>query len=147
MAIIKWDPWREFQNIQDEMSRVFERAFGPIKTPKIARWTPAIDMYDKDDSIVIKAELPGIKPNEVELSIVDNSLKIKGERKYGEEVREENYYRMEQHYGSFERVIPLPTEVKVEEVKATYHDGILDIVLPKIETKKPKEIKVKIEEK
>ncbi len=144
MAIVRWDPWRELASMQEEMGRLFERTFGGLRTPKAIRWAPAIDMYDRDGAIVVRAELPGVKAEDIDVSLLDNSLRIRGEKKAKEEVKEENLYRMEQFYGSFERVIPLPSEVKAEEVSASFESGVLEITLPKAVVEKPKEVKVQI---
>ena len=144
MAIVRWDPWRELASMQEEMSRLFERTFGGLRPAKGIRWAPAVDMYDRDAALVVRAELPGVKAEDVDVSLVDNSLRIRGEKRAKEEVKEENLYRMEQFYGSFERVIPLPSEVKAEEVSAAFESGVLEITLPKVKAAKPKEIKVQI---
>lgn len=144
MAIVRWDPWRELAAMQEEMGRLFERTFGGLKPAKGIRWAPAVDMYDRDDAIVVRAELPGVKAEDVDVSLVENNLRIRGEKRAKEEVKEENLYRMEQFYGSFERVIPLPSEVKAEEVSAAFENGVLEITLPKVKAARPKEIKVQI---
>ncbi len=138
----KWDPWRELTRMQEELSRTFERIFGPERlTPTF--WTPDVDIFEKDNDIIVRMDLPEVKPEEVEISVIDNTLRVKGERKMAEEVKEENIYRMERKYGSFERMIELPVAVKIEEVEAVYKDGVLRITLPKAEVKKAKEIKIK----
>ncbi|MEW6189756.1 MAG: Hsp20/alpha crystallin family protein [Actinomycetota bacterium] len=147
MAIIRWDPFRDFLALQNEIGRLFERTFGLEERPRLGRWVPAIDMYETDDKLVIKAELPGLKAEDVEIHVDEDSLTIKGERKFSEEVKEENYYRIERRYGAFERVIPLPTKIKTTDVGATFKDGVLEVTLPKIEVARPKRVKVKVQPK
>lgn len=137
-----WDPWRELMRMQEDLSRSFERLFGPERKA-VSFWAPDVDIYEKENNIIVRADLPEVKPQDVEISIVDTTLKIKGARKQVEEVKEENVYRMERKYGSFERTIELPVSVKTEEVEATYKEGVLTITLPKTEEKKAKEIKIK----
>ncbi|MDI6716915.1 MAG: Hsp20/alpha crystallin family protein [Actinomycetota bacterium] len=142
MALSRWDPWKELMRMQEELSRTFERVFGPERA-RVTFWVPDVDIYEKDNNIIVRMDLPEVKPEDVEVSVIDNMLRVKGERKRAEEVREENYYRMERQYGAFERTIDLPVAVKTEEIEATYHDGVLEVALPKAEEKKIKEIKVK----
>lgn len=141
MAIRRWDPWRELMKMQDELGRTFERVFGPERLTEIP-WSPEADLYEKEDKLVLRMDLPEVKPEDVEVSIVDNTLRVKGERKHAEEIKGEDYYRMERRYGVFERSIELPMAVKIEEIKATYKDGVLEVDLPKAEEKKAKEIKI-----
>ncbi|HZD58977.1 MAG TPA: Hsp20/alpha crystallin family protein [Anaerolineae bacterium] len=141
MALRRWDPWRELMRMQEELGKTFERVFGPERMPE-AFWTPDVDIYEKENNIIVRMDLPEVKPEDVDISIVDNTLRIKGERKHIEEVKEENYYRTERRFGSFERTIELPVAVKTEEIKATYKEGVLQITLPKAEEKKAKEIRI-----
>lgn len=147
MAIVRWDPFRDFLSLQNEVGKMFERSFGLGGTKRSGlAWTPAIDAYETKDNIVIKAELPEVEARDVDITLADDTLVIKGERKFSEEVNEEDCYRLERRYGSFQRSIPLPANVKRDEVNATYHDGVLEINLPKSEETRPKEIKVKVEQ-
>lgn len=136
----RWDPWRELSRLQDEFTKAYGRTFGAPGAA--AFWTPEIDMYEKNNNIIVKADLPNIKIEDVEVSITENLLTIKGERKGMEEVKEENYYRMERQFGSFERTIELPVGVRSEQVEAAYKDGVLTITLPKAEEKKGREVKI-----
>lgn len=146
MAVLRWDPWRDLLSMQNELSRMFERAFGTTdRASRSTAWIPAIDMFEKEGAIVVRAELPGIRPEDVDISIIEDRLSIRGERKIQEEVKEENYYRMEQRYGTFERVMQLPAKVNAEDVKAVFADGILEVTLPRAEEEKPKQIKVRVE--
>jgi HSP20 family protein len=107
--------------------------------------SPAVDFYEEKDHIVVKAELPGIDKNNIEVNLADHTLTIKGEKKKAEEVKEKNYYRSERSYGSFVRTLELPTDVHGDKVKATFKDGILEVRLPRTEEAKRKEVKVKVD--
>jgi len=142
----RWDPWRELFSLRDELDRIFDRFLAPleVETRELA-WTPSIDMYETDKELVIKAELPGLNSKDIDITLTDDTLTIKGEKKESEEVKGENYYRKESRYGAFHRVIQLPVPVKKEDVKASFKDGVLEIRLPKAETE-TKGIKIKVEE-
>jgi HSP20 family protein len=106
--------------------------------------SPSVDMFDKKDEIVVKAEIPGVEKENISISLSDNMLTIKGEMKKEEEVKEEDYYYSERSYGSFSRSLNLPAKVQAEKIKASFKNGILEIHLPKAEEAKPKEIKVEV---
>ncbi len=150
MAIVRWDPFRNLLALQDEMNRLFEGTlFG--ETGRASRggrsivWAPPIDVVESKDKVIVNAELPGMKPDEVELSVDEGVLTVKGERKFSEEVKEENLHRIERAYGYFERRIALPKTIDAERITATYTDGVLRIELPKVEESKPKQIPIKVE--
>ena len=107
--------------------------------------TPAVDLYKEKDDIVVKAELPGMEKDNIELNLSDNRLTIRGEKKKEEEVKKEGYYRSERSYGSFVRTLELPSEVQTDKVKAAFKNGVLEIRLPKTEEAKKKETKVKVD--
>ncbi len=142
----RFDPWRELFTLRDEIEHIFDRFFGetlPVTREEVS-WYPALDMYETDNELVIKAELPGIESKDVDITLSDNTLTIKGERKKSEEVKGENYYRREVSYGSFQRAVNLPVSVNTEKIKATFKNGILEI---KLEKEKPaKGIKIDIKE-
>jgi HSP20 family protein len=149
MTIVRWDPFKDFLSLQQDMGKLFDRRFGwSGRGPAdwVGEWTPAIDMYDTDEEIIVQAELPGLTAQDIDISIKDDALTIKGEKKFSEEVRQENYYRVERRYGSFERTIPLPMEVQRDKIKASVKEGVLKVTLPKAEKAKPKEIKVAVEQ-
>ncbi len=141
-------PFQELENLQREMNRLFDLTFprlGEADTTLLGgQWTPAIDIYDSKDNIVVKADLPGLKKDDIEVSIQDNILTIKGEKKQEREVKEEDYIRSERFYGSFHRSISLPSEVDSSKVKAVFKDGVLELTLSKKEEAKPKQIKIDI---
>lgn len=106
---------------------------------------PSVDIFEDGSDVVVKAELPGIKKEDIDITLTDNTIMIAGEKKREEEIKKKNYYRWESSYGSFNRTFSLPAEVKLDKVKSTFKDGVLEIKLPKTEEAKKKEIKVKVE--
>lgn len=144
-ALTRWDPLAELRDLQREMDRLFETFFGrPRAGLTEEAWNPLVDIYETKDQLIVKAELPGIKPEEVEVNIVGDTLTLKGERKQEKGVSEEGYYRREQVYGAFQRSLTLPQTVDPGKVKATFKNGILEVVLSKKEEAKPKAIKVEV---
>ncbi len=147
MAIVRWEPFRDLVSTQDRLNRLFNetfsRAFG--EEPGAAgTWTPAVDIYENDNNLVLKAELPGVDPKDVEVRVEDNTLYLKGERRFEKEVKEEHYHRIERAYGSFTRSFALPGSVSAEKVDAQYKDGVLTVTMPKREEAKPKTIKINV---
>ena len=130
-------------SLRDAMDRLFDDAFTRPLSLKDAWSVPAIDMYQTDDEIVVKAALPGIKADEVQINITGEALTLKGEVKHEEEKKEKAWHIREQRYGSFERSVVLPTDVVADKAKADFENGILTITLPKAEEVKPKVISIK----
>jgi HSP20 family protein len=130
--------------LREAMDRLFDDAFMRPSTLMGRDWqAPAVDMYQTDDEVIINAALPGIKPDDVQISVTGEVLTIKGETKHEEESKQKTYHMREQRWGSFERTIMLPTEVKADKAEASFEDGVLTIRLPKAEEVKPKTITVK----
>jgi len=145
MALIRWSPFRELASFQDEMNKLFNEFFSRrSRGEEISLWAPALDISETDDEIRIKAELPGVKKEDVSISISNNILVIRGEKKREVEEEKENFHRVERIYGSFHRSLELPTVVQPENVEATFEGGVLNIVLPKSEEVKPKEIYINV---
>jgi HSP20 family protein len=140
MAIIRWDPFRELSSLDDQFNRLW-RGLGEGRGRQES-WLPAVDVFDQADAVVLKAELAGMDPDDIEISVEDNVLTIKGERKFEEKVDDERYYRIERRFGSFQRSLALPQGVKAEDISASYDDGILEVRVPKAEEEKPKKITV-----
>ena len=140
-----WNPFRELARIENELNKLFGEVIPVAKQvpAEVEIWAPRIDVYEKDNNIIIEAEIPGAKKEDIEVKIKDNAVIIKGEVKREEEKKEENMYRSERFYGHFERVIPLPVEVKAEEAKAEIKDGILKLTIPKATAEK--EIKIEVQ--
>jgi HSP20 family protein len=133
-----------FATLRDELDRLFDHSFGPVlRTPgSFSRWTPALDVYQDKDQFTVVAEIPGLKKEDIELSLQDGVLAISGERK--QEKKSEDGYRNERFFGRFQRSVTLPAAVDGNNIKATYEDGILKVVLPKAEEAKPKKIDVSV---
>lgn len=150
MSIVKWSPLKELEEMRKDMDRLFEDFFAPVARrrrwlkPELGVIVPNIALYDRKNEIVLKAELPGINKEDIDLTITKDSLTLKGEIKKEEEVKEEDYYACEMSYGSFTRTIALPVEVDSVKAKASFKNGILEVVLPKKEEAKPKEIKIEV---
>jgi HSP20 family protein len=137
MAIIRWDPFREMTQLQNRFDRLFDAVGGRQES-----WLPAVDVFDTQDAVVLKAELAGMKPDDIQIEVEDNVLTIKGERKFEEKVDEERYYRVERRFGAFQRSLALPQGVKADQIEAAYDEGILTVTVPKAEQEKPKRIEV-----
>jgi len=146
-GLIPWQPFRDLE----AMSRHLEDMFLPVwkRLPiEEKEWLPAIEVFEKDDRFVVKAELPGMKEEDIDVSISDDTLTIKGERKSENEVKEENYYCRERSYGSFHRSIALPSNVvDGKKIEASYEDGVLEVNIPKATEAKPKKIAVSTKKK
>ncbi|MCX7824670.1 MAG: Hsp20/alpha crystallin family protein [Verrucomicrobiae bacterium] len=154
MAIMKWtrptwDPFRAMEELQEEMNRLFSSSlarFPETGTRRVADtfWTPPMDIYETKDELVVQCEVPGLKQEDINVTVHDDTLVVEGERKQSSEVKEENYYRMERWTGKFYRAIDLPHTVDSEKIRATYESGVLKVVLPKKPEAKPKQIQVKV---
>lgn len=149
MALVRWDPFRNVSALQDRINRLFEDAFPRGRDLEddisLCAWRPAVDIYETENGLVLKAELPGVKKEEVSVEIKDNVLTLKGERAEDKEVREENYYRRERCFGSFQRSFNLEQSVQPEKVKAKFKDGILEVEIPRPEAEKPKKVTVDVD--
>jgi HSP20 family protein len=148
MSIIRWEPFRDLVSTQDRFNQLFDdtfaRAFGDQQEVSPRAWTPPVDTYETSDSLVLKAELPGINPEDVEICVEDSTLYLKGERKFEKEVKEENLYRVERSYGTFTRSFSVPNTIDADKVKAEYENGILTLTMPKREEAKPRTIKINV---
>jgi HSP20 family protein len=147
-SIVRWDPFRDLVTIQDELNRLFGRTFTgsePLRPGATGTWMPSMDVYETEDKVVATVELPGIDPNDVEVSVEDATLTISGKREFSAEVNEENYHRIERRYGAFARAITLPQTVDTDRVDAHFDRGVLTIEVAKAERAKPKKIEVKAE--
>jgi HSP20 family protein len=141
--LIRWEPAREMMTLREAMDHLFNDAFTRPLTLRDGWTAPAIDMYQTDDEIIVKASLPGVKADEVQINITGEILTLKGETKQMEEKTEKAWHMREQRWGAFERAIALPTEVVADKAKAEFENGILTITLPKAEEVKPKIINIK----
>jgi HSP20 family protein len=142
--LIRWEPAREMMTLREAMDRLFDDAFThPLSIAGNGWAVPAVDMYQTDNEVVVKAALPGMKADDVQLNVTGEVLTIKGEIKQKEEVKERAYHLREQRWGMVERSIILPTEVVADKAKADFENGILTVTLPKAEEAKPKTISIK----
>jgi HSP20 family protein len=146
-SLVRWNPMREMVSLRDEMNRLFERAFDDVplaQWPTSANWGLAVDVAENDDAFIVKASVPGINPDDLDIAISDNVLTIKGEYKSDETVNEEKYHIRERRYGSFGRSISLPMAVNADSVEANYESGVLTLTVPKAEEVKPRRITVNV---
>ena len=145
MAVVRWDPFRDLGLLQDRMNRLFDDAGRTWRTDEPAAttsWSPAVDIYETEGEIVVKAELPGMERKDITLHLENNVLTLRGERRFQKETKEENYHRIERSYGNFSRSFSIPATVDEEKIRADYKDGVLKIFLPKKEQAKPKQIRI-----
>jgi HSP20 family protein len=160
MTMERWQPsrgvapWRPFRELE-EMERRFEDIFGRPFAPAVWRrfpvremaWAPAVEVFEKEDKFVVKADLPGVKEKDIDVSIEGDMLTIKGEKQSESEVKEESYYCCERSYGSFYRSISLPSKVDAGKIEADYEDGVLEVTLPKKAEAKAKKVTVSAKKK
>ncbi len=149
MAIVRWDPFRDVMTLQDRMNQLFDHALTKTRADDeegltASTWLPAVDIYETADSVILKAELPGVSRENIDIQVRDNTLTLKGERKFEREVKDENYLRIERSYGSFQRAFSLPTVIHQDEIKAVFKDGVLEVTLPRAEEAKPKQVKIEV---
>lgn len=152
MSIVKWSPIKELEEMRRDMDRLFEEFFTPVTgrrrgwpmKPETGVIIPNIEMFDRKDEVVVRAELPGVTKEDIDLTITKDSLTLRGEMKKEEEVKQENCYISERSYGSFTRTIAMPVEIENEKASASFKEGVLEIVMPKREEARPKEIKIQV---
>jgi HSP20 family protein len=141
-------PWRpfEFEKMRREMDRLWDSFFESKPTRRVGEgeWAPSLDISETKGDLVVKAELPGIDPKDIDISLNEGILTIKGEKRQEKEEKEEGYHLVERSYGSFTRSIRLPREIQSEKINASYKNGVLKITLPKTEEAKKKEVKIKV---
>jgi len=148
MSLRRWRPMRDLVGMREEMNRLFDDFFTgwPERRGLMeGEWAPSVDVAEADTEVVVTAELPGVKQEDVEVTITNDILTLKGEKKEEKEIKKENYHRVERSYGSFQRSISLPAGVQGDKAKAGYKDGVLKVTVPKAEAAKPKQIKIGVE--
>lgn len=144
-AITRRDPSFNLSNLQDQLNRMFDATFpGRSDDSSLTTWAPAVDIYETENELVLKADLPDINEKDLDVRVENNMLTIRGERKFEEKVKEDNYLRIERTYGSFSRSFSLPNSVNSEAIKAEYKNGVLTVELPKRAESKPKQVKISI---
>jgi HSP20 family protein len=146
--LARWDPFQDLLAIQDEMNQLFGQATGQGGRTTggeagTRAWAPALDIAERNDAYVVTVEVPGIKPEQLDITLENGALTISGERRFETETKEEQYHRIERRYGAFRRSITLPDRVKADAVEASFEDGLLQVVVPKAEEAKPKRIEVR----
>lgn len=144
MDMIRWEPGGDLPRLRDEVNRLFDlpfRLFGR-ENP----WAPSIDVYETEGDVVVKAELPGIAPGDIDVRVTEDSLSIRGETKEDREERKEGYYRRERRAGSIYRVVPLPTAVRADEARASFRHGILEVRVPKADEGQHRGYRLRVEE-
>lgn len=152
MAIVRWDPFDAFLGAQDDLNRLFRSGWlrgtpsGSAQS-QLGAWAPAIDIYETEGSLVVEAEVPGVDPKDISVTLDDDVLSVSGERKLEKEVKEENYHRVERAYGSFQRSIRLPSDLNADKVNASFDNGVLKVTVEKVPPKKPKSIAVEVQSK
>jgi HSP20 family protein len=144
MTVVRWDPFRDLITLQDRMNRLFDESMRGARPADegTTSWSPAVDIYETENEIVLKAELPEVNQKDIDIQIENSTLTIQGERKPDTTIKQENYHRIERATGRFNRSFTLPSLVDQEKIKAEYKDGVLRVELPKREERKPKQIKV-----
>src|ERR1700757_5417151 len=147
-TISRLDPFRGINSLQDQVNRLFDETFsrGRSAESEMGTWAPAVDIYEDEQELVLKADLPEVNQQEIDIRIENNMLTIRGERKFHNEVSQDNYLRVERAYGPFTRSFSLPNTVNTEAIKADYHNGVLSVRMPKREETKPKQIKISVAE-
>ena len=146
MSIIRWEPLRELSSLQNEMNRLFSTAVDSTSggSGAMRRWIPAMDLVERDDEFVLRADLPGMKEEDVSVEFEDNVLSISGERKAEHEEREEGFHRVERAFGAFARTLTLPKGIDPEAITAEFKDGVLEVRIPKPEESKPRRISIRL---
>lgn len=142
MNLMRWDPYREVSSLQDRLNRAFGGRTERDDEMQLAAWAPPVDIAEEKDRILITAELPGFKENEIEIQTENGMLTLRGERKFEKETDGKSYHRVERSYGQFVRSFSLPNNVDREKIQATFRDGLLQVELPKREDAKPRTIKI-----
>lgn len=142
MALVRWDPIRELDSLQGDMNRLFDRFFEGRTPNGGRRWIPPMDLLETEDHLVLRADLPGLAEEDVEIEIKDNVLTVSGERTAENEEKHGGYYRVERAFGSFSRSLTLPQGVDADRVQASFDKGVLEVLIPKPAETKPTRIQI-----
>jgi HSP20 family protein len=147
MTVSRWDPFQDLLSIQDEMNQIFGRVLGhpgQSRSEQATRaWAPALDITERTDAYVVTVELPGVEPADVDVTLEEGILGIAGERRFTSESHDAQHHRVERRYGQFRRSITLPSQVEADAIKATFANGVLEVVVPKAEASKPRKIEIR----
>jgi len=145
MELVRFNPWNDVWNMNNRFNRIFGSTFAPARILKEDRdsvWRPAVDIYEEENGVALKAELPGIDKKDISINVKDGVLTLSGERTVENETEERNYYRRERTYGKFQRLFTLPEGVSAEEITADFKDGVLKVHIPKAAVEEPKKITI-----
>ena len=143
-TLTRFEPFRGASSLQDQLNRVFNDVFERAGESNLTSWAPAVDIFETEHELVVKADLPDVDPKDLDIRVENNILTIRGERKFEKKVSEDKYLRVERAYGSFSRSFSLANTVNAEAIKADYQNGVLTLTIPKREEAKPKQIKVNV---
>jgi len=143
-ALNRFEPFRSTSGLESQVSRIFNELLDRPQESNLTSWAPAVDIFENEHELIVKADLPDVKPEELDIRVENNILTIRGERKFEKKVDEKNYLRVERSYGTFARSFALANTVNSEAIKADYKDGVLTLTIPKREEAKPKQIKVNV---
>ena len=143
--LTRWEPMKELGTLREEMERAFRHTFGPQPddAPLAGVWSPSLDVEETDSAFEVYVEAPGVKPDDIEITLEEGVLSISGEREFYDDKDQEGFRRVERRFGRFRRSLRLPTPVDPEKVEASYTDGILSVTVPKAEAAKPRKINIK----
>jgi HSP20 family protein len=143
MSVLRWDPFQDLLSLRDEMNRVFDRAWGQTASDQTVRaWAPALDIAERKDAYLVTVELPGINPDDIDVTLENNLLTIQGQRHRAQDSSDQQFHRVERAYGLFRRSVSLPSTVQADAIQASYENGVLQLLVPKAEEAKPRKIAV-----
>ena len=142
MALVRWEPARELDSLQSEVNRVFDAFFGSGTGTRARRWVPAMDLVETDDHLVLRADLPGLERDDVNIEVKDGMLTVSGERRADHEEKSEGYYRVERAFGSFSRSMTLPEGIDAESIAADFDKGVLEVRIPKPQERQPHRVEI-----
>ena len=145
-TIARWEPFRGLSTLHDQVNRIFNETVlrGQGEDSALTTWSPVVDIYETENELVVKADLPDVAEKDIDVRVENNLLTIRGERKFGKSVSEDNYLRVERSYGTFSRSFSLPNTVNAEAIHAEYKNGVLTVTMPKREESKPRQVKVSV---
>lgn len=150
MGVTRWDPFRDLLSLQERMNKLFEDSIARTATPgtesAAGTWAPAVDIIEREEELVLRAEMAGVALDDIELQVDDDKLILRGERRFEHQTKKENYYRVERAYGGFSRSFTLPSIVDKAGIRAKLKDGILEVRLPKVKAEKSKSIPIQVKE-
>lgn len=145
MVLVRWQPFSEMQNLRRQMDKMFEE-LGQVNADLTQTWTPAIELQDTNESLILRAEIPGIEGKDLDVHVTREAVSIAGETRQERKTDERGYFRSEFRYGKFQRIIPLPVPIQNDQVQAEFKNGILTLTLPKVEEVKQKVVKINLGE-